>query len=97
MIEFTWNEFKRRRVLAEHSVDFEKLVDVFSDPLALEFIDVEHSTEDETRFAIIGLTAQYGLIYAVYVAPTDGEIHFVTARRAEPLMVKEYDKERGRI
>gem|GEM_PF-1036145 len=96
MIKFSWENAKRDKVLADHGVDFDKIADVFFDPLALEFIDVEHSADDEVRFAIIGLTAQYGLIYAVYVTPNDHEIRFVTSRKAEPLMVKEYDKERGR-
>lgn len=96
-MKFTWDPPKREKVLAEHKVDFDKLTDVFDDPLALEFMDVEHSSDDEVRFAIIGLTAHYGLIYAVYIASSDDEIRLVTARRAEPLMVKEYDKERGRI
>ena len=95
-MKFTWNPAKREKVFVEHKVDFDKITDVFDDPLALEFVDIEHSSEEEVRFAIIGLTAQYGLIYAVHTAPSDDEIHFVTARRAEPLMVKEYDKERGR-
>ncbi len=96
-MKFTWDPKKREKVLVEHMVDFDKITDVFNDPLALEFLDIEHSSEEDIRFAIIGLTAGYGLIYAVYTAPSDEEIHFVTARRAEPLMVKEYDKERGRI
>lgn len=95
-MKFTWDPAKREKVLAEHKVDFDKINDVFDDPLALEFVDVEHSSEDEVRFAIIGLTARYGLIYTVYIVPSDNEIRFITARRAEPLMVKEYDKERGR-
>lgn len=95
-MKFNWDPVKREKVLAEHKVDFDKITDVFDDPFGLEFIDIEHSSEDETRFATIGLTAQYGLIYAVYIEPNVDEIRFVTARRAEPSMVKEYDKERGR-
>jgi len=95
-MRFTWDAGKREKVLAEHKVDFDKIGDVFDDLLALEFVDLVHSTDEEVRFAIIGLTAHYGLVYAVYVTPGNHEIRFVTARRAEPLMVKEYDKERGR-
>lgn len=95
-MKFAWDPIKREKVFVEHKVDFDKITDVFDDPLALEFVDIEHSSEEEVRFAIIGLTAHYGLIYAVHMAPSDDEIHFVTARRAEPLMAKEYDKERGR-
>lgn len=58
-MKITWDPIKREKVLIEHRVDFDKITDVFDDPLALEFVDVEHSSEDEVRFAIIGLTAQY--------------------------------------
>jgi hypothetical protein len=93
-VKFTWDEEKAEAVREDHRVDFARLIDVFSDPYAVEFVDEAHSTEDETRFAIIGLTAQYGLIYLVFTEPGEGELHFVTARRAEPWMVTEYEENR---
>lgn len=98
-MRFTWDEDKAAAVSHEHSVEFARLIDVFSDPYAVEFIDEAHSTEDETRYAIIGLTAQYGLVYLVFTElDADGEIelHFVTARRAEPWMVEEYEENKRR-
>lgn len=56
-MEFTRDPAKRERVLAKHRVDFDRIKDVFDDPVALEFLDIEHSSEEEVRFAIIGLTA----------------------------------------
>ena len=91
----SWDENKRQKVLNDHRVDFVKLKDIFNDPFAVEYIDEEHSTDDEMRFAILGITSAYGLTYLVYTEDI-GEIHFVTARRAENWMVTVYDERRSR-
>lgn len=95
-MRFTWDEDKAAAVKGEHHVDFARLIDVFSDPYAVEFVDEAHSTQGETRFAIVGLTARYGLIYPVFTEPGEDELHFITARRAEPWMVTEYEENRRR-
>lgn len=94
-MEYTWDEDKAERVKREHAIEFAKITDIFEDPYAVEFIDESHSTEDETRYAVIGLTS-YGLIYLVFTEPNENELHFITARRAENWMVKEYEENRKR-
>ena len=42
-------------------------------------------------------TARYGLVYLVFTEVEAGvelELHFITARRAEPWMVEEYEENR---
>lgn len=85
-----WNEEKAAKVKAEHKVEFEKLVDIFDDVFAVDFIDEEHSTDDEIRYAVIGKTAEYGLIYLVYVSVGENELKFITARKAEKWMISFY-------
>jgi uncharacterized protein len=97
MIEFKWDPDKKEKVLADHHVDFEKIKDIFDDPFAVEFIDEKHSSDDEIRYGIIGLTAEYGMIYVVFTEDDPTEIRFVTARKAERWMVSEYEQERHRI
>jgi uncharacterized DUF497 family protein len=92
----TWDEDKAAEVKREHHVDFARIIDIFSDPYAVEYKDEAHSTADETRYAIIGLTANYGLAFLSYTEPAEDEIHFITARRAEPWMVDEYEENRKR-
>ncbi len=96
-MKFTWDPNKQRKVLVEHRVDFDKIKDIFKDPYALEFIDDQHSDETETRYGLIGLTAEYGLIYFLFVAVDLQTTRFITARRAERWMVKDYEKEARRI
>ncbi len=86
----TWNDEKAEKVKTEHKVEFEKLIDVFDDVFAVDFIDDEHSINDEVRYAVIGKTAEYGMIYLVYVSTSEDELRFITARRAEKWMVDFY-------
>ena len=97
-MRFTWDEDKAETVSKDHHLDFARIIDIFSDPYAVEFVDERHSTERETRFAIIGVTVAYGLVYLVFTEVFDDEpeLHFITARRAEPWMVNEYEKNKQR-
>lgn len=90
---FSWDEEKAVKVRLEHSVEFSKIINIFEDPFAIEFIDEKHSSDDEIRYAIIGLTS-YGLTYLVYTEPEENTVHFITARLAEAWMVKEYEENR---
>lgn len=82
-MEFSWKENKKQIVKVEHKIEFDKIKDVFDDPFAVEYTDEEHSTDEEVRFAIIGLTVEYGLIFLIFTEPSETELHFITARKAE--------------
>ncbi|MEZ5345073.1 MAG: BrnT family toxin [Pyrinomonadaceae bacterium] len=92
-MEFEWAESKAEQVKNEHAIEFAKIIDIFEDPFAIEFIDETHSTEKEIRYAIIGITS-YGLVYLVFTEPDENRIRFITARRAENWMVNEYEENR---
>jgi uncharacterized DUF497 family protein len=94
-MKYTWDESKAKRVKDEHSIEFAKIIEIFEDSSAVEFIDETHSTEDETRYAIIGAT-RYGLVFLVFTETSENELHFITARLAENWMVKEYEENRKR-
>ncbi len=95
-MRYNWDKDKAKKVEKDHKVAFAKLDDIFRDPFAVEFVDESHSTDGEMRFAIIGITAEYGLIYLVFTEMSDDEFRFVTARKAEKWMVNEYDENRRR-
>lgn len=86
-MNYTWDESKAEKVKREHSIEFAQITDIFEDAFALEFIDEKHSTDDEIRYAVIGITV-YGLVYLVFTEPNEHELHFITARLAENWMVK---------
>ena len=95
-MKFTWETEKAKKVAIEHKVEFDKLVDVFDDALSVDFIDEEHSTDNEIRYAIIGKTAEYGLIYLVYASVGENDLKFITARKAEKWMVRFYQESNKR-
>ncbi len=88
---FVWDESKKRKVIEEHKVDFALITDIFDDPYGIYREDLEHS-EDEIRYSVTGLTAEYGLVFAVFTYTDNNEIRLITARRAEKWRVKEYEK-----
>ena len=96
-MKFTWKENKKQKVKVEHKIEFDKIKDVFDDPFAVEYIDETHSTDEEVRFAIIGFTVEYGLIFLIFTEPSETELHFITSRKAENWMVKVYEQNRRRI
>jgi len=95
-MEFTWDETKREKVLAEHKIDFAKIFDVFEDVFSMDYQDSEHSDDDELRYGIIGKTAEYGLVAAFYTLENETTIRFITARKAEKWMVNDYEEQRRR-
>ncbi|HMS08028.1 MAG TPA: BrnT family toxin [Pyrinomonadaceae bacterium] len=87
---FVWDEGKRLKVLDEHRVDLALITDIFDDPNAVFRDDLGHS-ENEIRYTVIGITAQYGLVFLVFTY-RDEKVRFLTARRAEKWMVKDYER-----
>lgn len=90
----TWDEKKRKQVIKDHGIDLKRISDIFDDPFAIDFEDTDHSF-DESRRVIIGRTAAYGLVMAIY-AMRGAEIRCITARRAEQWMVRMYEKQTNR-
>lgn len=93
---FSWDESKRKKVIADHKIDFAKITDIFVDPFAIDFEDYKHSTDDEIRYILVGKTAEYGLIALFFTIIDEDKYHFITARRAEKWMVRDYEKNRRR-
>lgn len=86
-----WDEPKRLKVIDEHKVDFACLADVFDDPFGIYFEDSEHSTVEETRFNLIGFSAQYGLVYIAFTYEND-DVRLISAWKAERWMVAGYEQ-----
>ncbi|MEK7725497.1 MAG: BrnT family toxin [Acidobacteriota bacterium] len=94
---FVWDESKRLKVIENHKVDFALIFDVFEDPFPFDYEDYEHSNETEIRYGIIGQTVEYGLISLIYMIVNNGDVRFITARKAEKWMVNVYEENRKRL
>lgn len=80
---FEWDDEKAELNEVAHGVSFEEACEVFDDPNALEEFDVEHSTIDEERFRIIGLSSRR-LLTVVYCERVGNVIRIISAWKSGP-------------
>ena len=87
-IRFEWDRRKAETNLRKHRVSFEAACEVFFDP----FIRVANAgiIEGERRQAVTGMTANWRLLYVVYVEQDD-VIRIVSARPVETAERQSYE------
>lgn len=85
-MEFSWNESKRKWVLAERGIDFVFVANTIFDGRPL--VTVPTPRGDEERFLSIG--AVEARFFAVVWTWRDGTIRIITARRARDAEEKRY-------
>lgn len=88
-MHFEWDEVKAQQNVKKHRVSFEQARQVFNDPRAVPFEDLEHSNPDETRYVMIGMSS-IGLLFVSF-AYDEEIVRLISARRAERWMVKVYE------
>jgi uncharacterized protein len=86
-VRFEWDPGKAAMNFEKHGVSFDEAIEVFYDQQAVEGIDWNHSTIDEQRFFIIGLSTTR-LLYVVYCEPRqlEGDVtvtRIIHARKAQ--------------
>jgi uncharacterized DUF497 family protein len=81
-LKFEWDPIKNAKNLRKHKVDFEEAKYVFSDEMALELYDEEHSV-DEDRYIIIGVSSKTRELYVCHCYRNGGDVvRIFSARRA---------------
>jgi hypothetical protein len=90
-MHFEWDDDKAQQNAKKHRVSFEQAQEVFDDPHAVPFEDLEHSSHEETRYVMIGMSS-IGLLFVSF-AYVDEAIRLISARRAEKWMVNVYEDE----
>jgi len=88
--QFEWDDEKAERNWRDHAVTFEMARDVFRDPFAVEWEDLEQSA-DEERYAVIGMVEER-LLFVGYTV-RDDRIRIITARKAEAYERRRYHEE----
>ena len=91
-MEFEWNEIKNLENIKNHGISFEQAVWAFDDPFALSLEDPEHSDENETRYALVGL-CEVGLIFVSFTY-IDKNMRLISARNATKTMRKKYENQK---
>jgi uncharacterized protein len=84
-LRFEWDPAKAAANERKHRISFSEAETVFSDEHALLLDDPDHSSPDEERFILLGLSAGLRVLVVVhgYRAPDD-TIRLISARKATP-------------
>ena len=80
MLKFEWDDAKAQANLAKHGVPFEEAASIFGDPLALTFIDPDHSI-DEKRWLTFSVS-HTGRLLVVAHTERRRSIRIISARKA---------------
>ena len=92
MISFDWDELKNASNRKKHGIWFEEAQQVFDDPVALLFHDVDH-TDQEDRFLMLGLSASTRVLVVVFCERNKGKVvRIISARKATKKEIKRYEK-----
>ncbi len=92
-LTFEWDEVKAKSNFKKHSIKFEEAQSVFEDIYACIFDDEWHSSIEEYRELIIGLS-RHGRILIVSFTERDGKnIRIISARPANKKEIKRYENE----
>ena len=67
-MQFEWDEDKALKNAKKHRVSFEQAQQVFDDPRLVPFEDLEHSSDDETRYEMIGMSSIGVLVVSFTIA-----------------------------
>jgi uncharacterized DUF497 family protein len=79
--EFDWDAAKATANYRKHGISFTEAMFVFSDERALWGFDEAHSTPDEDRWFVVGVS-QEGNVLVVAFADSGSTIRLISARRA---------------
>ncbi|MEQ1763389.1 MAG: BrnT family toxin [Pyrinomonadaceae bacterium] len=80
-MRFEWDSVKDAENLKKHGVEMADGIPVFSDPLALDRFDADHS-DDEQRFNIIGF-GHHELLFVTYTVRGNDVLRLISVRLAD--------------
>jgi uncharacterized protein len=91
MIEFEWDDAKNEANQKKHGISFEEAKSVFYDSDAIQFFDTEHSSANEERFLMLGLSSRIRILLVCHCVKANNQIiRIISARRATKTEMKHY-------
>lgn len=90
---FEWDPAKAAANLRKHGVAFPEAATVFLDPLALTYLDPDHS-EGESRFITLGHSTTERLLFVAHHDADEDRIRIISARRATRRETHAYREQR---
>ena len=89
-MKFEWDPSKAESNAKKHKVTFEVAKTVFYDDFAVQFLDEEHSF-DEERFLLLGMSSDARLLLVCHCEREDGDvIRIISARKATETEAQNY-------
>ena len=88
-MDYVWDKNKAKENIRKHGVDFADAVIALEDENALTIEDFHHS---EQRFKTLGMGSFLNILFVVHAEHADGRIRIISARKADPKMIKQYYK-----
>ena len=89
-MEFEWDDAKAESNWKKHEVDFHEAATIFGDPLAITFVDPDHSA-DEDRYITIG-RSNNGRLLIVSHTDRQEKVRIISARRTTTAERKLYEE-----
>jgi uncharacterized DUF497 family protein len=89
-MEFEWNSKKAAANVRKHRVSFQEAATIFADPLAVTYVDPEHSVGEE-RYLTFGLSKESRLLVVCHVE-RESRVRIVSAREATKHERKIYEE-----
>lgn len=91
-LRIEWDAAKARPNVHKHGITFEEAETAFSDDFAIVVPDPDHSSADEERLLLIGLSAALHVLVVVHCERERGNvIRLISARRATRSERAQYD------
>jgi len=90
-VNFEWDPAKARRNRRKHRVSFQEAATVFGDPLAMTFLDPDHSASEQ-RFITVGVSSTNRILIVAH-ADRGENVRIISARRATQIERKYYEEE----
>lgn len=82
-MKFDWDPSKAAANLRKHGVSFEEAKSVFYDEFAIQFFDESHSSPEEERFLMLGMSTGAHLLLVCHCERDGGGvIRIISARKA---------------
>jgi uncharacterized protein len=89
-MEFEWDPAKAEVNERKHGITFLEAATIFGDPLAITFVDPDHSV-DEQRYLTLGLS-RFDRLLIVSHTDREGRIRIISARVMTRQEVKIYEE-----
>lgn len=89
-IIFEWDPVKAELNYAKHKVTFEEAKTVFYDENAVLIADPDHSSLDEDRFIMLGLSSELHMLLVCHCYRENDRIRIISARKADLQESKQY-------